>query len=290
MINRGANEYVKTQMAQDFIDELINDGYICCLKSMAVPSGQTHVEFARSYAATHDMPLGASLLFNPHGGARMALWYFLTAEKSHGQHRPVTPTDCMSQTTQNQWFVAGKTINWPVVTNDDSDEPLDMAGSQGKLPEGIKDVLSELWRRNPSLRDYSGTKRLSGDIPFQIVEDAVDIILHGASVPSALKVQYDQIVEAANLQGIDQFYAVYTQLFSRRDQLRPYWDRARTMLYEYSLILWEEQSKEWLPSRLKLWIIAISIMPVGLRFPAPICPICLPSISRNCSSRVFHCS
>ena len=54
------------------------------------------------------------------------------------------------------------------------------------------------------------------------------------------------MVETANLQGIDPFYAVYNQLFSSHDQLRLYWDRARTMLYEYSLILWEEQNKEWL--------------------------------------------
>ena len=246
MINFGANEYVKTRMTEEFIDELINDGYIRCLRSMAVPSGQAYVAFAKSYAATHNMPFAASLLFNPSGGARMALRHFLTAERSHGQHRPVTPADGMSHTAQNQWLVAGKTINWPIVAYDGSEGPLDMAESQGKLPDGVKDTLSELWRRNPSLREYSGTNRLSGDIPFQIVEDAVDIILHSSSVPAAIKTRYDQIVEVANLQGIDPFYAVYKQLFSRKDQLRPYWDRARTMLYEYSLMLWEDQNKEWL--------------------------------------------
>ena len=244
MINLGANEYVKTQMAEDFIDELINDGYIRCLKSMAVPSGQAYVAFAHSYAATHDMPVAAALLFNPSGGARMALRYFLTTEKSHGQHRPVIFTDCMSHTAKNQWLAAGKTINWPMVTHDGNEEPLDMSESHGRLPEGDANVLHELWRRNPSLRGYTGTNRLSGDIPFQIVEDAVDIILHGASVPAAIKTRYDRIVEAANLQRIDPFCAVYRQLFSRKDQLRPYWDRARAMLYEYSLILWEDQNKK----------------------------------------------
>ena len=246
MINLGANEYVKTQMAEEFIDELINDGYIRCLKSMTVPSGKAYVAFAQSYAASHNMPVAAALLFSPSGGARMALRYFLTAEKSHGQHRPVISTDCMSHTAKNQWLAAGKTINWPMVTHDGNEEDLDMSESQGKLPEGIRDVLSELWRRNPALRGYTGTNRLSGEIPFQIVEDAVDIIFHGASVPTVIKIRYNQIIEAANLQGIDPFFAVSTQLFSCKDQLRPYWDRARTMLYEYSLILWEEQNKEWL--------------------------------------------
>jgi len=150
MINFGANEYGKTQMADEFIDELINDGYIRCLKSMAVPSGQTYVAFAQSYAATHNMPFAAALLFSPSGGARMALRSFLTAEKSHGQHRPVISTDCMSHNAKNQWLAAGKTINWPTVINTDGlDEPLDMSESQGNLPEGIRDALSEFWRRNP---------------------------------------------------------------------------------------------------------------------------------------------
>ncbi|MDO8302618.1 MAG: hypothetical protein Q7T18_05195, partial [Sedimentisphaerales bacterium] len=137
MINFGANEYVKTQMAEEFIDELINDGYIRCLKSMAVPSGKAYVAFTNSYAATHNMPIAAALLFSPSGGARMALRYFLTAEKSHGQHRPVISTDCMSHNAKNQWLAAGKTINWPTVVNTDGlEEPLDMSESQGNLPEG----------------------------------------------------------------------------------------------------------------------------------------------------------
>jgi hypothetical protein len=67
----------------------------------------------------------------------------------------------------------------------------------------------------------------------------------GKTLP-AIRAQYDLIVETANQRGIDPFYAVYKQLFSRKDQLKPYWDRARTMLYEYSRMLWEKQNQTWL--------------------------------------------
>ena len=77
MINRQANRFVKEQMAQDFIDELIHDGYLHCLKSMSLPSGKDYIKFARCYSKDHDMPLAAALLFGPSSGTRLALQNFL---------------------------------------------------------------------------------------------------------------------------------------------------------------------------------------------------------------------
>ena len=247
MINLRANEYGKTRMADEFIDELINDGYIRCLRSMAVPSGPAYVAFAKSYAATHNMTLAAALLFSPNGGARMALRYFLTAEKSHGQHRPMSSTACIREDTQQHWFAAGRTINWPTLVNTHgSEELMDVDEAQGKLPDGFVDTMHHFWRRDPALRNYTGTNRLSGNTPFRIVEDAVDLVFRNGITPPVIKAQYDRIVETANRQGIDPFYAVYKQLFNQKDQLQPYWDKARTILYEYSRMLWENQNKMWI--------------------------------------------
>ena len=243
MLNRRANEHVKYQMTQEFIDELIHDGYLWCLKSMSLPSGQDYVKFACSYAENYEMPLGAALLFGPNSGTRMALRYFLAAERSHGQHRPPAATDAMIPSTRRQWFDAGQTINWPAFVNETgSEKNMELTAEEGRIPDGAESTLKQLWQRNPSFRGYTGTNRLSGDVPFEIIEDAVDILFRSSSVSPDLRERYDRIVQTANQQGTSPFYAVYQQLFRRPDQLRPYWDRARRMLYEHSLRLWEQEN------------------------------------------------
>lgn len=245
LINPRANEYVKAKMAENFIDELINDGYIRCLNSLAVPSGKSYLAFAQSYALRYNMPLAASLLFNPSGGARMALRYFMTAEIYHGRHRPRiitarTNNNSNENSSDDQWFSPVRTVNWP--TTPGTEEPLDISEKHGKLPDGDSDLLGELWRRSPSLRAYTGTNRLSGDMPFRIVEDAVDVIFQDkAAVPAVMKAQYDRIVQTANSDGTDSFYMLYRQM---SDGLKPYWDMARKMLYKYSLKLWEKRNRK----------------------------------------------
>ena len=123
MLNRRANEYDQiSNGSKHFIDELIHDGYLWCLKSMALPSGTNYVQFAHCYAQNHQMPLGAALLFGPTSGTRMALRHFLAAERSHGKHRPPAPTDAMIPATRDQWFHAGNTINWPAVMDKTGNE------------------------------------------------------------------------------------------------------------------------------------------------------------------------
>ncbi len=124
-----------------------------------------------------------------------------------------------------------------------------MAEEDTCLPEGVADRLSELWRRNPALRSYTGSKRLSGDIPFQIIEDVVDMLIQKrlSNLDDVDSARYNQIVEQANSQGIDPFYAVYKKLFpADKDKLQPLWDKARWWLYDHSLQLWESQNHIWL--------------------------------------------
>jgi len=147
------------------------------------------------------------------------------------------------------WYGAQRIGNWPVIRNEKGQEvPLDVAEEQGCLPEGVATALREMWRRNPALRNYMGINRLSGDISYQIVEDVLDILIRKRFSPlsEADKIRYNHIVEDANEEGIEPFYAVYKNLFANKDRLRRHWNRARKLLYDYSLLLWESQNELWL--------------------------------------------
>ena len=251
-----SNDMVKTQMARKFIDEIFNGGYIRALRSLAGESGAKNVIFARDYADGYGVSIGAALLFGPRGGASMELLHFLAAERIHGQHRHGSaPNPKWSEQARKRWYDAGKIGRWPTIRNENGEsDPLDLAEEQGRLPDGIVEVLRETWRRNPALRGYSGIKRLPCDTPFQIVEDVVDIVIRNG-LSSADRARYDRIIDDANKQGIDPFYAVYRGLFANKDRLRPYWDMARKLLCDYSISLWEarnatrlEEGKPSIPS------------------------------------------
>ena len=245
-----ANDFVKTQMAREFMDEVFNGGYIRTMQSLATPGAVEHVAFSREYARRYSSPVGAALMFGPRGGAAMELLHFLAAERIHGQHRPAAlPDPRWTQETTNMWHNAQRTGNWPVIKDKNGEHiSMDVAEDKGQLPQGVVEKLCEMWRRNPALRNYWGINRLSGDIPFQIIEDVVDILIRKrySGLTEAEKVRYDRICEDANIQGIDSFYAVYKNLFTRKDRLRPLWNKARKLLYDYSLSLWEAKNQFWL--------------------------------------------
>jgi len=245
-----ANDIVRTTMTRQFIDELLNGGYIRALQSLSNESGAKHVSFSQEYADSYGVSIGAVLLFGARGGATLELLHFLAAERVHGMHRHGTsPNPYFSKETRKMWYSAQKTSNWPRMMDDNGDEvSVDVAEEQGYLPEGVATVLREMWRCNPALRNYMGINPLSGDIPYQIVEDTLDILTRKKFSPlsEADKARYSQITEDANRQGIEPFYAVYKNLFANRDRLRPYWNRARKLLYDYSISLWEAQNETWL--------------------------------------------
>lgn len=245
-----AGDIVRTRMAREFIDDLFNGGYVRVLQSLAVPSGIRNASFACDYANERNVSIGEALLFGPRGGAIMELLHFLAVERTHGMHRHGTSANpTWSEETRKTWYDAQRGSSWPRIVNEEGEEILlDIAEEQRHLPQGAAETLREMWRRNPALRDYTGTNRLSGDTPFQIIEDVLDMLVQKKFSPldETQKARYSQIVEQANSQGIDPFYAVYRNLFSNKDRLKPLWNRARKWLYDYSLLLWENQNELWL--------------------------------------------
>jgi len=242
-----AADYVRTTMTRQFIDELFNGGYIRALKNLAAESGKKHVSFCREYAQSYGVSIAAVLLFGPRGGAVMELLHFLAAERTHGQHRPGTSCSRRyTRPTQDMWYDANRTRNWPQVSdNNGRYVPVDIPHQRGNLPDGVIPELRELWCTNPALYNYAGTNRLSGDIPYQIIEDAFDIIARREFSPDD-RARYNRIIEQANRDGIDPFYAVYDKLFADKEKLRRYWDTARRLLYDYSISLWHAKNDIWL--------------------------------------------
>ena len=245
-----ANDIARTQMAREFTDDVFNGGYIREMQALANPSAVEHVAFSREYAKRYSVPVGAALMFGPRGGAMMELVHFLASERIHGQHRPaISPDPRWTQETTNMWYKAQRTGNWPMMKDGDGGYiPMDVAEDKGYLPQGIVEILRQLWRRNPALRNYCGTKRLDGDIPFLIIEDVVDVLVRKnySALTEAEQLRYDRIMEQANNAGIDSFCALYKNLFARKDSLRPLWNKARQLLYGYSLSLWEAKNELWL--------------------------------------------
>jgi len=238
------------RMAEEIAVAMINEGYIVALRRLACPGAQQMITFAKEYARNHEMSLPASLLFGYNGSAYYALIDWIVQEKAHGMHRPGrAPQPLWRQETQEAWRDAGNTCNWPIGFNDKGEEePYEAAADEANLPEGVLSRLREIWRRNPSLGNYGGINRLSDDIPYQIIEDVVDMMIQTRLSPldKDQKFRYDYIIEEANKEGIDSFYAVYKKLFSNKDRLRPYWNRARKLLYDYSVSFWETKNQLWL--------------------------------------------
>jgi hypothetical protein len=243
-----ANAPATVRMAQEYIDDLVHGGYLRVLQSLAMPSGRKHVSFAQEFADSHGVSLSEVLLFGPRGGAVAELLHFIATEKAHGVHRPsIYQKRYLSAETQKCWHNAQKANTWPTVVDAQGEEaPLDPSDERSYLSEEVIDKLQSLWRRNPALRDYTGARRLSGDTPYQIVEDAVDVVIQKGSSPmnNDEKARYTQIVEEANRQGIDPFYAAYQALPA--GILQTSWNQAKQWLYDYSLALWETQNQLWL--------------------------------------------
>jgi len=247
-----SNNLIRTQMASEFVDDIFNGGYIRALQCLSFEGGGRYASFARDYVKSYTVPIGAGLLFGPKGAAYMGLIHFITAEKLRGIHRSSVSLDPrLSQQTKNRWYHAEKTCNWPIITDGQGHQlPMDMIEEYAHLPESISDRLSESWRRNRALRSYTGSKRLSGDIAFQIIEDVVDMLIqhdrNSLLLDEIDRARYNQVVEQANRDYVDPFYAVYENLFpADKDRLRTVWDRARNWLYEHSLLLWESQNENW---------------------------------------------
>jgi hypothetical protein len=259
-------------MAEEVALELVNEGYLETLERFTRKRAPSTIAFAREYAQNQDITLPAALLFGYQGAAYHALVDWMVQEQAHGMHRyGRRPHPLLREKTQTAWRTAGQTSNWPT-SGDEEEKPLyEVSAAEGRLPVRVVNKLRELWRGYRCLRDYTGTNRLAGEIPYQILEDATDLMIRGKFVPMCknMKYRYDQITEDANKKGIDSFLAIYHQLFPDPDQLQPYWDQARKWLYDYSLLLWETQNEIWLAEGQRVSAIGVVYKPAAQRKPVP---------------------
>jgi len=235
------------RMAEEIAVAMIDEGYIVALRRLACPGAQQMIAFAKEYAENHEMSLPASLLFGYNGSAYYALIDWIVQEKAHGMHRPGrAPQPQRRQETQDAWREAGNTCNWPIGFSGKGEEaPYLATADEAHLPEGVLGRLREIWRANPVQHSYMGIYRLSGDMPYQMIEDIFDIVIC-SRLSFADRARYNQVIEDANKQGIEPFYAVYKNLFANKDRLKPYWNIARKLLYDYSISLWETRNELWL--------------------------------------------
>ena len=148
------------------------------------------------------------------------------------------------------WYEPEGQENRPKVINTGGKQiSMEEAEGQEQLPERVVDALGKMWQRSPVLCDYIGTRRLSGDMPYRVIEDVVIGIMFREKflrLNKAHKARYIRIVEDANRRGIDTFFVVFRNLFTDKDQLRPYWEKGRRWLHGYCLLLWEAQNKRLL--------------------------------------------
>jgi len=241
------------RMSGEVATAMINEGYIVALRRLTYPGAQKDVVWAKQYAGDHEMTLAATLLFGCGGSVYHALIDWIVQEKAHGMHRPGRkPGPKWRQETQDAWRNANKTCNWPIVLNKSQEKvPYDMAVDEAHLPEGVVTKLQERWRCNPALCNYAGTNRLSGDTPYKIIEDVMVMMMRSefSHLNRTQRYRYDYINKEAIKKGIDPFWAGYRNLFSDKDALRPYWDKARRLLYDYSILLWEARNEIWLAEK-----------------------------------------
>ena len=251
---RVARSIEDPRMADEVAGEIVNQGYITALKRLGYNNAPDSVAFSRDFAREHGTCFADAFMFGPGGAARIALAGWLVEEKLHGMYRPgKTPGQSFSKQARKIWHEAQhQNRQWPQAEGrDGAFGPLEVSSEQGKLPQGVEHVLRDSWRRSMYQgKDYAykGMRRLTGEQNFQMVEDMVGALLDAESRPKlyrspldrAQRLRYDEILENANKQGIDPFCATYRELYDDPDVLRPAWNRARRMLYEYSGILRQE--------------------------------------------------
>ncbi|MFC1633957.1 hypothetical protein ACFL5Z_03880 [Planctomycetota bacterium] len=240
-----------SRMAGEIAGEIINQGYITALKRLGYRDAPLNVAFSQNFAEEHGTCFAGAFMFGPGGAARIAFADWLIEEKLHGMYRPgKAPGSSFSKQARKIWCEAEyQNRYWPEARMKDGESiPVEVSTEQGKLPEGVEQILRDSWRRSMyqgKNHAYTGMRPLRCGQNFQMIEDMVGVLLDAQSRPKwyrcpldrAQWLQYDQIVERANRQGMDPFYAVYKGLFDDPDALRPVWDKARRMLYEYSGVL-----------------------------------------------------
>ena len=212
------------QNTDSLVDEFINSGYIAALQRVHSPNSKRDLDFYRDYAAKHGMTEAQAMLFGPNGTAREALKHWQREESLRGQHRSsYRPQNEAMARAHDQAPLNTRCLHEAKDQYGDQRE-IAVAADKGKLPEGIESEIVKAFGRERQIYQgnwYKGVKRLSGDLPYQILEAlAIELLAHpnahasGRSNLSASKLE--KIIEEANQNGQDAFAQLYDQCRSNR--------------------------------------------------------------------------
>lgn len=228
-----------------FVDEFINSGYIAALESLRAPNSDKQLDFFEDYAKNHGMTSAQAMLFGPNGTARQSLSRWLTEEALRGQHRssykPVNEqmAEMFDKATYN-------TYHLPQVRTKDNDKvKKEIADDKNKLPVGIEGRIREAFGRQRQLcqtLSYKGTKRLSGDLPYQILEALTTELLVKQDRETSVHSQLEEIIENANASGKDAFSQLYHHAGTDKKVLRSAWNDARKILNDYAVKIWKKRN------------------------------------------------
>ena len=229
------------------VDEFINSGYLTALERISAPGSEKELEFYKNYAIEHGMTLPQAVLFGPNGAIKQAYGQWRIEEALRGQHRG-NSKPANAQMAQAYDHASINTNGIPETKDKCGNyQSIDIDADTGKLPEGLESQIIKAYGREPQLylgNGYKGTKRLSGDLPYKLLEAmTIELLtkqnLYNSGSPSTSKSKLESIVEEANKNCQDAFVALYE--FYGKDRLKNVWNDARKVLNDYAEILWQQR-------------------------------------------------
>ena len=237
------------QNADGLIDEFVNSGYITALERMRAPKSAKDLDYYEDYAANHDITLPEAVMFGPKGTAREAFAKWRLAESLKGQHR----SDYRPENEQMAKLfdkAASNTYQLSEAKDKNGEsEQIDVAADRTRLPAGIESEIAKAFGRERQLYQsswYKGTKRLSGDLPYRIVEAmAIELLgkqnMHESDRRRMSGSRLERIIEEANETGRDAFLALYDQSGRNKGTVKRAWNKARGILNDYAENLWKQR-------------------------------------------------
>jgi len=233
------------------VDEFTNSGYIIALERLRAPGSSNDLDFYERYATRHGMSVPAAMLYGPNGSAREAFSRWRLAEALRGQHRSGSrPADERMAQAFDQAITNTRRLPQTEDRHGQT-RPMGIRAECGRLPVGMESQINKAFGREPQLYQsgwYKGTKRLSGDLPYRILEAlAVEILINGNGQrdddSDGRRSKLEKIVEDANHTGRDAFVALYETAEIGKQNCRYAWNQARRILNNRAENLWRERRR-----------------------------------------------
>jgi len=236
----------RPQNVEGLVDEFINSGYIGALERLSTPLSGKDLDFYADYAIKHNITHPEAMLFGPHGTARRAFKDWRRQQALRGQHRSNyrPKNEAMAEAYDNAFY---NTRRIPRNKNKRGDiEEMELGENISRLPEGIESEISKAFGRHRQLYMsgwYKGSKRLEGDIPYDILEAMTIELLSKKDKrwanmkPSKL----EKLIQEANVEGMDSFSHLYESSKPDRRALKYAWNDARQIINNYAEKLWQNR-------------------------------------------------